>query len=181
MPTFSIQIDSNVAEVLRRFEVLPKRIQDGIRFGLKQGVSVMKGAIQRRITETFRTTSKDGLRKAIETEVDEARLEGRISASKNYAAVHEFGTVGKGGLLPDIVPVHARALRFELQTASRLAPVAGPYRRLAKPQAVTNIIFCKRVSIPARPWFFPAIEESLDSVPRQIRQQVNAALSHTAS
>ena len=55
------------------------------------------------------------------------------------ASVHEFGTVGKGGTLPDIVPKRARFLAV---------PVFGTNAsRASKP---LRIVLLKRVSIPPR-------------------------------
>ena len=190
MSEISISVDSNVAEVLRAFEVLPKRIQDAARNGLRLGLEAIRGGVQQKITDTFRTTAAGGLRQSIQATVEGEgdQFEGRISSDKIYAAIHEFGTVGKGGTFADIVPVNAKVLRFELQTASRIAPKSGPWKflkspkqgqRIAKNREETNVIFCKRVSLPPRPYFFPAVRENLHQVPDQIKQQMDAALSKT--
>lgn len=171
-----VQIDSNLAEVLKNFEALPATLQKALAGGLRLGLAVIKGAMQRNITNQFRSTSARGLRNSIFISVNE--LTGTIEVDKQYAKVHEFGTVGKGGRLPDIVPVRAKALRFTIHTANRIARISGGvYRRLAKPQAVRQVIFCRRVSIPARPFFFPALNANLDEIPEQMRGQVDAALS----
>lgn len=58
------------------------------------------------------------------------------------ARLHEFGTVGKGGLLPDIVPVRAKALRWFSREGTAAKSSNGSW------------MFAKRVSIPARLGFF---------------------------
>lgn len=176
MNEITIQIDTNLATILKNFEALPQRLQNALSAGLRLGLEAVRGGIQRRITTTFNSTSAGGLRQSIEVKVQPGALEGSVSADKNYAAIQEYGTVGKGGKFPDIVPVRAKALRFELQTATRIAPLNGPYRRLANPQAINKVIFSQRVSIPARPFFFPGVQDTLKQVPKLMDQQLNAAL-----
>ncbi len=176
MAQISITLNSNINDVLREFEQLKPALQAAIRAGLRNGLSAIRGEIVRNMTTVFRTTSADGLRQSVQVEVKEEGkdLEGTIKTDKVYAKVHEFGTVGKGGTLPDIVPVKAKALRFEIPFATRIAPKEGPFRRLAKPQEIGKVIFSQRVSIPARPFFFPAVKENLEQIPKQIKEQVDA-------
>jgi hypothetical protein len=54
------------------------------------------------------------------------------------ARVHELGTVGKGGVLPDIVPRRAKLLRWFERVDTAALSSEGGWR------------FAKRVSIPAR-------------------------------
>jgi hypothetical protein len=65
-----------------------------------------------------------------------------------YARVHEFGTVGKGGRLPDIVPRKAKFLRF---------PVRDPgtaTRPKARSSKIVAWVSTKKVSIEPRLGFF---------------------------
>jgi hypothetical protein len=65
-----------------------------------------------------------------------------------YARVHEFGTVGKGGKLPDIVPRKAKFLRF---------PVRDPgtaTRPKARSSKIVSWVSTKKVSIEPRLGFF---------------------------
>jgi hypothetical protein len=92
-----------------------------------------------------------------------------FSAGTRYAHVHEFGTVGKGGQLPDIVPRRRKFLTIPLEKQyERVKPrsldlefvedTKGRFwlwddrrRRLA-------YRLVKKVSIPARPYFFPGVK-----------------------
>lgn len=176
MSEVSIQIDSNLASVLARFEALPSILQRAIRLGLYNGLSAVRGQMQRNMTTLFQSHGAGGMRQSVMIEVqnDAQQLSGRIWVASDYAHVHEFGTVGKGGRLPDIVPVRAKALHFTMKVGHIF--MSGTGVRLKKPQAILREVFCKRVSIPPRPFFYPALESHLDRVPRFIRQQVNAAL-----
>lgn len=64
------------------------------------------------------------------------------------ARVHELGTVGKGGLLPDIVPKRAPFLVFPLRAKGRAVGKVEGY------------VYTRRVSIPPRLGFYAAFNSS---------------------
>lgn len=94
-----------------------------------------------------------------------------FSAGVPYARIHEFGTKGKGGVLPDIVPKRRKWLTIPLNTEyERVKPRSLELEFLMddrkkawlwdvrKKRVAYRLL--KRVSIPARPYFFPGVRNS---------------------
>lgn len=97
------------------------------------------------------------LRRSIRTEPAEVSATHAavvIGTGEVYAAVQEFGAV--------IVPVRARALRFE------------------DPPKSGHIVFAQRVHVPAHPYLRPAMDENIGNVAIEIgealRRLIEAAL-----
>lgn len=103
------------------------------------------------------------------------------SAGVPYARVHEFGTVGKGGKLPDIRPkpprrfltipldkeyrrVKPRTLDLEFVTDSKNRHWLWDLR---KERLAYRLV--RMVSIPARPYFFPALKNNQAKILEIIR------------
>jgi phage gpG-like protein len=80
-----------------------------------------------------------------------------VGSSMRYAAIHQLGTVGKGGVLPSIFPRRAKALWIPLNDrAARL----GTYS-----QGLVygkDFVFAKRVDIPPRPMLPNSKQERQD-------------------
>lgn len=98
------------------------------------------------------------------------------SAGVPYARVHEFGTKGKGGLLDDIKPKNVRWLTIPLHRMyERVRPRTLDLQFLidkdegktkawlwdVRRQRVAYRLL-KKVSIPARPYFFPAVQQTTE-------------------
>lgn len=101
-----------------------------------------------------------------------------------YAKVHEFGTVGKGGTLPDIRPRNAKYLTI---------PIYTEYKKVTARQIFDNLTYvrvngnpmlydkaagrfayylAKKVSIPPRPFMRPAVETQTPNILRMIRETI---------
>lgn len=89
-----------------------------------------------------------------------------------YAAVHEYGTVGKGGELPDIVPRRAKALTIpaspdfvplRARESNLKLAVFGKTGKaaLVTPEGEIAYWLVKRVAIEPRPYLAPAAEQVL--------------------
>ena len=70
---------------------------------------------------------------------NQGEVVGRVGTGVPYGKIHEYGTVGAGGTLKDIVPRNAKALVFQVRGKT---------------------VFAKRVAIPPRPFLRPAIRRA---------------------
>lgn len=81
-------------------------------------------------------------------------LEGRYTIggrSAPYARVHQYGTVGAGGTLPDITPKRGKFLVFQPSgSTSRAEVAAGGARLVAAGNSGVPLVFAKKVAIPPR-------------------------------
>lgn len=75
--------------------------------------------------------------------------------SAMVATMHELGTRGKGGSLPDIVPVRAKWLRFRVSSIVTSAKTGKSRRKWS------DFIFTKRVAIPPRLRFKETMRNSV--------------------
>ena len=91
--------------------------------------------------------------------VSEGEVVGRVGTSVPYGRIHEYGTVGAGGTLPDIVPKTAKVLRFQVKTGGA-------------PRWVST----KRVKIPPRPFIRPAIEDASKKIVNRFLHEIDRAL-----
>lgn len=121
----------------------------------KRAIGLIIGDIQRVVTRE-RMSGRPGLNRltgslvlGLMTDVKGTKiadLVGRVgwqtARGAMIARVHELGTVGKGGLLPDIVPKRKPFLAW---------PLRDPSRAKGK---VIGWAFARKVSIPARLEFF---------------------------
>lgn len=90
-------------------------------------------------------TSTGALSGSIGYDVDGSRLAGHVGTAMIYARIHEFGGV--------IRPVRAPMLRFTLPDGT--------------------FVRTKRVTIPARPYLTPALEESMPEIEGFFRDAVS--------
>lgn len=101
-----------------------------------------------------------------------------------YAATHEYGTVGKGGVLPDIRPVNAKNLTIPLETAYKrvtarqifhnLTYVRSNGRAFLYDTTVNRFAYLllKKVSIPPKPYLRPAIRDQVPEILKIIREYI---------
>lgn len=91
-----------------------------------------------------------------------------------YARVHEFGTVGAGGRLPDIVPRKAKFLRFPIRdpgTATR------PKARSSK---IVSWVSTKKVKIEPRLGFFATWARfTKTDVPKYLERMANDLINES--
>lgn len=83
-----------------------------------------------------------------------------VQSDVPYARVHEFGTIGKGGMLPSIVPKpgNKRGLFIPLSAAARnkrpsLSPRGARKTGSSKLVFGEDFVYAKQVDIPPRPVF----------------------------
>lgn len=215
-------VETNLPDVLRQIQ----RALDGKRAGLLQGVadafrrdgirweSAMvasisgplvlegrKGAGERLATRK----GSSGLRGSFFHRVTGSNLTNlqiRKGSTSRYAGVHELGTVGAGGSLPDIVPKRARALTIPLAAAMTASGVAREpsarhwpdtfllYPARPTPGTIGWIVqdkgggefvwlyrLASRVSIPPRLGMRRTHEEQGDARSRDILRSIREALA----
>jgi phage gpG-like protein len=108
----------------------------------------------------------------------------RVYTNCRYAHVHEFGTIGKGGLLPDIKPHNPpyyltiplqpkykkrRATDFDLYFARN---EEGRAMLFEKDTDEPAYLLLRKVSIPARPYFFPPIRGAVPEIIEKLKQVI---------
>jgi len=84
---------------------------------------------------------------------------GRVGTSVPHGKIHEYGTVGAGGTLPDIIPKRAKALRFQVGSGSG-----------------ARWVYAKRVKMPPRPYIRPAIKDAKQKIVNRFIFEINRAL-----
>lgn len=94
------------------------------------------------------------------------------NAGVPYAAIHELGTVGKGGQLPSIIPRNAKALTIpllpqyvghragEFNDLHLLKPEGSKFAFLGNSKGKLAYLLLKRVNIKARPYLQPAADDA---------------------
>lgn len=116
---------------LRRFQTAlrsqPRAMTANVREHFRKSGAEWQGAMLDRFRGSPMRTRTGALKRSIRHRVKGASLrdiELRNVSTSRYARVHEHGTVGKGGKLPDIVPKRARALTIPLP--DNLTPAGVP-------------------------------------------------------
>jgi phage gpG-like protein len=84
-----------------------------------------------------------------------AAVQGEVGPNMIYAAIQEFGGV-----------IHAKGdgyLTFPINVGSRFMSLRGN-KRLKSPKTITQWVRVKQVTIPARPYVFPALKQNKGKV-----------------
>lgn len=166
---------ANSAEAKRVMEQIAKRSFPALQRGLKQissefllhiketrlkGRGVVfdgeQGLVRRTGNLTRQLNAQTAIRESGTTADDlEVRFGVFDRKTLQYARVHELGTVGKGGSLPDIVPRRAKFLKVPIRD---LGTAARPKAR----GKVVGFLSLKKVAIPPRfkfhkswDWWYP--------------------------
>lgn len=115
---------------LRRLQAaidqVPERLFGELRETLRNEGARWEGEMQNRTRRNLRRRT-GSLARSIRQDVRGSSLtdlELRAATTSPYAKVHEFGTIGKGGALPSIVPKRAKWLTVPLQ--GNLTPAGVP-------------------------------------------------------
>ncbi len=117
------QSDARAFGVFMHGQVMDRfRNQGGPGHAWKQKVFVDGRAILTGVTGEL----KRSFRQVVEQSTDMTRV--TVESDMPYAAVNQVGTRGKGGELPDIVPVKAKALFIPLTAAARNSQRVGDKR-----------------------------------------------------
>lgn len=151
---------------------------------LHRAGNLLRNAVTLSIRSSGLKVRTGSLLNAVNFEVGEADGKPYVAVSIDgvkYARVHEYGTVGAGGKLPDIVPKHGKFLtipaarEYEQVTARQ---IFDRLQFLAKGDGITGARFMdtsktpnvvaywlkRKVAIPPRPFFLRAVMASLDQV-----------------
>ncbi len=138
-------------DVVRRFGV---RSIDGVRKGLARGMKLAESEAARSLRGDVLRARSGVLARSVFGFVREDSsgfptgvLGVRKGLADKYARIMEVGTVGAGGLLPDVVPVRARALAVPLPAAldRRGVPLyTGP----RDPRIASQIYLIRRKGMP---------------------------------
>lgn len=95
----------------------------------------------------------------------------------DFANLQLIPRKGKPSLLVLPFGPSARVKRIGTQLGSRKA-LMGVRQAQQVRGFIPMFVLVKKVDMPARPYFFPAVKASLDQVPKAISQQINAALAN---
>lgn len=155
---------------LLRDNIERSRPKDPQKFAVLLRVALnIEATIKRNIRSNFTKRPRGALMNSIQHEMTEDGVR-VVSAGVPYARIHEFGTLGAGGKLPDIVPKRRKWLT--IPTEDEYARVRPRTLRLEfvqddegkawlwdlrKNRVAYRLV--KRVKMPPRPYFFPALKE----------------------
>jgi hypothetical protein len=185
----------------------PDILAGNIRSHLKTSGADWQGKMLNRFRGNPMRTRTGALKRSMRHKVTGSKLRNiklRAVSTSRYAAVHEYGTVGKGGSLPDIRPKRAKHLTIPLPdnlTPAGVARYPSARKLIARdPTAffhtsssgVTTIgikkggslkflwVLKKKVSIPARLGFFLTWHQLRDRRRSTFANAVRYALSGVA-
>ena len=160
---------------IRRLERLRYQIADDIKWKAREIANNIFG--HENPYAAARTKGRSGeLQRSIDLEM---LPDGRLAVTAGgpgvpYAAVQEEGTVGRGGTMPDIVPVNAKALTIPLMSeyVGRRArefdlflvngkdlDEGGPAVLMNRVNGEAAYLLVKRVALRPKPYLKPAVEE----------------------
>ena len=183
---------ANSAEAKRTMEQIAKRSFPALQRGLKQisGEFLLhiketrlkgrgnvfdgeQGLIRRTGNLTRQLNAQTAIRES-GTTADDLQVRFGVFDQKTlqYARVHELGTVGKGGSLPDIVPRRAKFLKVPIRNT-------GTAARPTVRGKVVGFLSLKKVSIPPRfkfhkswEWWYPRnVPKILEAIAARITGQ----------
>lgn len=101
---FKVKLSPKSKSYLRSAPGLARR---GAVKGMKLGMLSMEAAIKKNFGISGLRVRSGTLKRSVQGKVTKAgtdRILGIVGSSVKYSAIHEVGTVGKGGEMPDIVP-----------------------------------------------------------------------------
>lgn len=196
----------SLRDLQRAIQRQPRLLETNLKRHFKLSGQEWQGKMLDRFRGTPMKTRTGALKRSIRYRVPGSKLsniELRAFSTSRYAKVHEYGTVGKGGRLPDITPKRSKALTIPLP--DNLTPAGVPRFPSARAlmssgktflhtsdRGITTIaldeggrlrwlwVLKKRVSIPARLGFFLTWEGLRRGRLHRLRRATRAALQGRA-
>jgi len=136
-----------------------------------------------------------GLKGQMGYEIDASLFKSRVGNNLAYSRVHEGGTVGKGGMLPDIRPKSAKALAVPIHPDAKKArgprdfpdlvfipgrgkpPIlarirSGGAKRARQASMDVMYVLLKSVAIPPRPYLRPALTKNRAAITKLLLRPI---------
>jgi len=160
----TFKVTGNAMKVFKRAAREAKRaLEDPLRKSAMQVLRYAKDNVATKLNTTGATrkhSTGGGLRRSIMAQYNLPQLEARVGPSVIYGRIHEFGGV--------IRPKKGKYLRFIVYGGNYRGP--DPRRkRLADMLAGDEgrVVFAKQVTIPARPYLGPALQQAMPDIERR--------------
>lgn len=131
---------------LKKIEQMPDEFKDGLLKGIKNAMLFAEAEAKKSFDKPGNLQARTGhLRRSITSDVDKVgdRIVGKIGSNVVYARIHELGGV--------IRPKVADYLRFQINN---------------------KWVTTKKVTMPARPYLRPSIEDNLKEITEIVRNSV---------
>jgi phage gpG-like protein len=142
MISLNLKLDKESLDFLKNF---PDRFKKSLLSGVRKAMYYAESKAKKSFGQAGNLKVRTGyLRNTITSNVQQVSdgVEGTLSSNAVYAAIHEYGGT--------IKPVNKMFLKFE----------------------TTQMIFARQVTMPARPFLGPAIEEGMDKMEDIIEKEI---------
>ena len=167
--SFSITTEGNAFAVLSRAADQGRR---RIMVAVTKSASKVQAGAKINVHQKLNTTgkSKGTLSRSITVLRKDSRLEAEIGPSVIYGRIHEFGGV--------IKPVKGLYLWFRLPGAQAISYSKDGTAKAGK-MTDGHLIRVKQVTIPARPYLTPALNDARPEINTIFEQEIRGLLSDT--